>query len=85
MHSSNGDGYTLIIISYGLSVEPKNDKVFIRLSQAVFIKLFLWSLGEITLSSKRPLEILSVLELEKGRKWGRKEMSLGFIVEKADL
>lgn len=39
MHSSNGDGYTLIIISYGLSLEPKNDKVFIRLSQAVFITL----------------------------------------------
>ena len=39
MYSSNGDGYTLIIISYGLRVEPKNDKVFIRLSQVVFITL----------------------------------------------
>lgn len=39
MHSSNGNGYTFMIISYGLKLESKNDKLFIRLSQAVFIIL----------------------------------------------
>ena len=41
MHSSNGNGYTLIIISCGLRLEPKNDKLFIRLSQEVFITLLI--------------------------------------------
>lgn len=38
MRSSNGNGYTFMIISYGLRLESKNDKFFIR-SQAVFIIL----------------------------------------------
>jgi len=39
MHSSNGNGYTLIIISYGLRLKPMNDKLFIRLSQIIFLTL----------------------------------------------
>ena len=41
MHSSNGKGYTFIIISYDLRLEPKTDKLFIRLSWDVFIILLM--------------------------------------------
>jgi len=39
MHSSNGNRYTFIIISYGLRLEPKYDRLFVRLSWEVFYNI----------------------------------------------